>query len=167
MLHMALDLTPRKQPKTANPAGRQTVRKVRCLIAHENRTIRRFLRGCLEGIPGFEVAEWIPGDAILGTLLAERASLLIVNGETPEMEEWKLVKRIRALPGAHQVKIMVVSGESSQEVIEKAIVAGVDDYLVLPFSATFLEKRIEGLLAERPEKETRAPREQLTERRPA
>ncbi|MBI3014024.1 MAG: hypothetical protein HYY65_02930, partial [Candidatus Tectomicrobia bacterium] len=75
---MANKAKPRKSPTAPIPEG------IRFLIAHENQNIRKFLLGCLQGMGCLNAVEWVPGRAILGTLLDEGAHVLIVNGETPE-----------------------------------------------------------------------------------
>jgi len=149
MIPQVLDPMPTEQHNQMKKTTIQAAKTIRFLIAHENRNIRKFIRGCLQGMENFDVVEWIPGQALLGTLLDEKPDVLIANGETPEMGAWKLVKTLRSLPGLKKTKVIIVSGDSCKEIIEEAIQAGVDDYIILPFSATLLEKRIEALFAER------------------
>ena len=131
--------------------------KIRFLIAHENQTIRKFIRGCLQDMGYLNVVDWIPGTAILGTLLDEKAHVLIVNGESPDIQGWEMVRTLRSLAATCKAKVIIVGGDSSKESIQDAIQAGVDDYIILPFSLSLFEKRITALFAKKSGKDEKSP----------
>ncbi|MBI2998492.1 MAG: response regulator [Deltaproteobacteria bacterium] len=140
-------------------AGRSQLRKsstpslpkgVRFLIAHENLSLRKFIKGCLQSMGGSTILELVPTGNVLNTLVREEgADVLIVNGEIREMREWNLVKSIRSHPKVNKMKVIVVSGNPDKGSILGAIQAGVDDYIILPFSAVAFEDRIRTLFAKR------------------
>lgn len=128
----------------------RSIRRPRFLVAHENITLRRFIKGWLHELGCLDAVDWAPGKTILATLLEERADALIVDGETPEMRGWKLLKTMHSLPSTRKTKVIVVSGDSTQETIHGAVRAGVDGYVVLPVSVATLENKIRGLFAGQP-----------------
>jgi len=133
-----------KNPTAPFPKG------VRFLIAHENLSLRKFIKGCLQSMGGTTILEMIPTGNILNTLIREEGiDVLIVNGEIPEMQEWNLVKLIRSHPKVNKTKVVVISGNPDKDAILGAIQAGIDDYIILPFSAVAFQDRIRTLLAKR------------------
>lgn len=115
---------------------------IRFLVAHENAPVRKFIKGCLKGLGCPTILELIPTGNILSTMVSERPHVLICAGETPEMEDWLLMKSIRRHPDLRRIKVVIVSGDSSKDSILGAVRNGVDDYIILPFSASTLEERI-------------------------
>ncbi|MBI3016256.1 MAG: response regulator [Candidatus Tectomicrobia bacterium] len=109
--------------------------------------MRKLIRGCLKNMGFTTVLDLTPTGNIFRTLVAEKAHVLICNGETPEMKEWELVKLLRNHPEVCKTKVVIVSGNSDKESILGAVRAGVDDYLIIPFSASALEERIRALFA--------------------
>ncbi|MBI3016254.1 MAG: response regulator [Candidatus Tectomicrobia bacterium] len=121
---------------------------IRFLISHENKTVRKFIKGCLKGMGCPTLLELVPtGGNILITVVQEQPHVLICSGETPEMKDWSLVRSIRNHPEVSKTKVIVVSGDSARESILGAVKAGVDDYVILPFSASNFEERVWVLFA--------------------
>jgi len=133
-----------KQKTTLFPKG------VRFVIAHENLSLRKFLKGCLQSVGDATILELIPTGNVLSTLVREEGvDVLIVNGEISEMREWNLVKSIRSHPKVNKIKIIIVSGNPDKDAILGAIQAGIDDYIILPFSAVAFQDRIRTLFNKR------------------
>ena len=122
-------------------------RKIRFLIAHENASVRKLIRGCLKTMGFALIIDLNPAGNILSTLTDEKVHVLICNGETPEMENWNLLKLLREHPENCKTKVIVASGNSDKEAILGAVQAGVDDYIIIPFSAALFEERIRALFA--------------------
>src|SRR3972149_4351350 len=120
---------------------------VRILVSHENNTVRKFIKGCLKDMGCPTVLELVPAGNILITVVQEQPHVLICSGETPEMKNWDLMRLLRDRPEISKTKVIVVSGNYDKEAILGAVRAGVDDYIILPFSASLLEQRIWALFA--------------------
>lgn len=134
----------KKSGKAPLPQG------IRILVAHENSAVRKLIRKCLQTLGATAILDLDPAGNILETLLAENVQVLFCNGETPEMREWGLVKSIREHPAARSAKIVVVSGNSDKEAILGAVQAGVDDYVIIPFSIAVFEDKVRSLFARKP-----------------
>jgi len=136
----------RAQPR--NTTTGSIPKRTRFLIAHENLSLRKFIKNCLQAMGCSIVTELVPQGNILATLVEEKPHVLVVNGETPEMEGWNLVRSLRALPKVNKTKVVVVSGDSDKETLLGAVKAGVDDYILIPFSSSTLAVKIQALFAE-------------------
>ncbi|MEM9588650.1 MAG: response regulator [Planctomycetota bacterium] len=80
-------------------------------------------------------------------LIIVNTSLLVGEGNAAITEdgiEW--VARLRAEIDAQEVPVLAFSLDPTLETVERAIRAGVQDYLITPFDPTVLEDKIQSLL---------------------
>ena len=91
---------------------------------------------------GVEVLAEIPdGQAALEWLRGEHPDLILTDCQMPRLDGIALVKRLRAR-GDHTPVIMI-SGQTEEQIIEIALKAGVSQYLAKPLSTPMLEQAIE------------------------
>lgn len=141
-------LAGRSQPSKI--LGSAPSRRLHFLLAHENLSLRKFIKGSLQNMGAASITEMGATGNVLTTLLREgKTDVLIVSGEIPEMREWKLVKAIRSQEALGRLKVVVVSGNPDRNEILAAIEAGIDDYIILPFSAAAFQDRMRTLLTRR------------------
>jgi two-component system chemotaxis response regulator CheY len=69
--------------------------------------------------------------------------LLITDWNMPQMEGIDLVKAVRADPRIKSTPILMVTAEAKREQIIQAAQAGVNDYIVKPFTPDTLKAKIE------------------------
>ena len=68
---------------------------------------------------------------------------LITDWNMPQMEGIDLVKAVRADPRLKGMPILMVTAEAKREQIIQAAQAGVNDYIVKPFTPDTLKAKIE------------------------
>jgi DNA-binding response OmpR family regulator len=90
--------------------------------------------------------------ALLESLSERLPDLLIVDVSLPDCEGTECIRRLRALYPEEQLPILVFSVDPSLEMVERAYLAGAQDYLITPFDPTVLEEKIHTLLQENSEK---------------
>ena len=66
----------------------------------------------------------------------------IVDWNMPELTGIELVHKIKANDALKNVKILMLTAESEKEKVIEAIRAGVNNYIIKPFSPDMLEKKI-------------------------
>jgi two-component system chemotaxis response regulator CheY len=96
---------------------------------------------------GYEVSTAADGAEAL-TLLHAGISLILVDCNMPRMNGLEFVERLRADPRYASVKVMMVTTETEMELMLKALAAGVDEYVIKPFTQESLadKLRILGLM---------------------
>jgi DNA-binding response OmpR family regulator len=80
----------------------------------------------------------------LNFLKTSKPNLFILDIDMPEMSGYDLAMRIRA--EGQEAPIIFLTGNTTQESVEKALMIGVADYIAKPISKTKLLERIHKLL---------------------
>lgn len=110
---------------------------MRALVIDDSRAMRMVLTRQLEGF-GFDVLQAADGlEAV--TCLEEAGEelpvLATVDWNMPVMDGLTFVQTIRQRPEFRQIALMMVTTESEQNQIVRALAAGAHEYLIKPFGA--------------------------------
>jgi len=118
---------------------------VRGLVAHESATARRILAHALRSAGCDDVVTAPDGPRALAAL--EPAVDLVAASRTlPGLDGMELARRVRAHPGSSQAGILMVAGAGTRAEVEEAVAAGVNSYLLEPFTAEALAVRLARLV---------------------
>ncbi|GAA1412392.1 response regulator [Oerskovia jenensis] len=124
---------------------------MRALVIDDSRVMRRIVASTLKGL-GFEIAEAGDGRAALDLLEAgERFDLACVDWNMPVMDGLELVQEVRKRRDWRDLTLMMVTTESEQNQIVRALAAGAHEYLIKPFTPDALEAKLDmlGLLPQK------------------
>lgn len=92
---------------------------------------------------GVEVAEAGDGREALARLNAgEPVQLMLVDWNMPVMNGYELVCAVRANALHADIRIMMVTTETSIEQVQKALDAGANEYLMKPFTKELLIEKL-------------------------
>ena len=115
---------------------------MRALVIDDSRAMRRIVDGILTGL-GFEVRQAGDGRQALDVLDEGWVpDLVTVDWNMPVMDGLQFVSAVRANPGWRSVTIMMVTSESEQTQIVKALAAGAHEYLIKPFTADAVRDKL-------------------------
>jgi two-component system chemotaxis response regulator CheY len=115
---------------------------MKILVVDDFSTMRRIIRNLLRDL-GFNNAEEADdGATALPMLKTGRFDFLVTDWNMPIMEGIDLVRSIRADPDLRELPILMVTAEARREQIVAAAEAGVNGYIVKPFTAQTLEQKI-------------------------
>lgn len=112
------------------------------LIVDDEPQIRRVLRTTLSS-QGYTVVEARSGEEALERIRAERADLVLLDVNLPEMSGLETCREIRR---SMDVPIIMLTVRNSERDKVQALDAGADDYVVKPFGAEELMARIRAAL---------------------
>ncbi len=114
---------------------------MRVLIVDDSRAIRRIIAEIMKQLD-FEVSE--AGNGIEGLQCLEELGtpdLVLVDWNMPQMNGLDFIKAVRANPDYSNLPLMMVTTETEMERMERAFIAGVNEYVTKPFDkATILDK---------------------------
>lgn len=118
---------------------------MRALVIDDSRTVRAIIGKTLREL-GMEVVEAANGRAGLEVLHASPgAELVLVDWNMPEMNGLEFITAVRADRAFDAVRIMMVTTETEQEQVLRALRAGANEYLMKPFTPEVLVAKL-GLL---------------------
>jgi two-component system chemotaxis response regulator CheY len=114
---------------------------VKALVIDDSRAMRKILRRVLERM-GFEVSEAENGQDALDSISANGApDIALVDWNMPVMDGLTFINVLRKHPEWRSITLMMVTTESEQDQIVRALAAGAHEYLIKPFTGeAMLEK---------------------------
>jgi two-component system chemotaxis response regulator CheY len=121
---------------------------MRILLVDDSKTMRNIQKAVLAQLGYTEVLEAQDGQDALSKAPAFRPELMLVDWNMPNMDGLTFVKAWRATNKTTPI-IMVTTEAEKSRVIE-AIKAGVNNYVVKPFTPDLLSQRIQETLAKTP-----------------
>jgi two-component system chemotaxis response regulator CheY len=125
--------------------------EIKILVIDDMKTMRKIVQKALTDI-GFktfvEAADGVEGWTQI-TSAQPKFDLIISDWNMPNCSGLDLLKRLRA-DGTHKsTPFLLLTAESEASQVMEAIKAGVDDYLVKPFSADSLKGKLENISKKR------------------
>ncbi len=122
--------------------------KAQILIVDDSSTMRRIMRLTLSkcGYDNTEEAE--NGRLGLEAAKAKQYDCIISDWNMPEMTGVEMVGELRKLPNYSSIPIMMVTTEGGKEAVVEALQAGVSSFIVKPFTADVLRKKMDTLWGE-------------------
>jgi two-component system chemotaxis response regulator CheY len=123
--------------------------ELKFLIVDDFSTMRRIVKNFLVDLGYTNIAEADDGTTALPILKAGGVDFLVTDWNMPGMPGLELLKAVRADPALAKLPVLLVTAEAKREQIVEAAQAGVNGYVVKPFTAQTLKEKIEKILASR------------------
>ena len=120
---------------------------MRVLIVDDSATMRRIIRNNLKFAGYDDAIEAGNGVEGLACLAANPIGLVITDWNMPAMNGIEFVEAVRSKDQFKHLPILMVTTMAEREDIMVALAAGVTNYIVKPFDAETLKKKLEQVLA--------------------
>ncbi len=118
---------------------------MRFLVVDDSATMRRILVNSLQRIGYTDFVE--AGDGVDAVAKFDSSvGFVITDWNMPNMSGLELARALRANADAKSVPILMVTTRSVKEDIMAAIQAGVNNYIVKPFTPQLLKEKIDAVL---------------------
>ena len=118
------------------------------LVVDDYNTMIRIIRNLLKQLGFEDVDDASDGSAALAKLREKKYGLVISDWNMEPMTGYDLLKEVRADPNLATTPFIMITAESKTENVIAAKKAGVNNYIVKPFSAQTLKTKIEVAFAE-------------------
>ncbi|MBR9828773.1 MAG: chemotaxis protein CheY [Oceanospirillales bacterium] len=116
---------------------------IKILVVDDFSTMRRIIKNLLRDLGFTNVDEADDGKTALPILKQGHVDFLITDWNMPEMTGIDLLKTVRADPSLVHIPVLMVTAEAKREQIIAAAQAGVNGYVVKPFTAAVLKEKID------------------------
>jgi two-component system chemotaxis response regulator CheY len=112
------------------------------LVVDDSRAMRSILTRLLGGL-GFDVAQAGDGAEALSVLDAgTRPNVILVDWNMPVMDGLTFIKNVRAREDLRDISLMMVTTESEQGQIVRALAAGAHEYVIKPFTDEVIAEKL-------------------------
>ena len=116
---------------------------LRILVVDDFATMRRIVKNVLKQLGYTNVDEVEDGSKALDMLEQGVYQFVVSDWNMPVMDGLEMVKNIRSNPGTKDLPILMVTAEAEKDKVVEAIKAGVNNYIVKPFTAETMQEKID------------------------
>ncbi|WP_210395721.1 chemotaxis response regulator CheY [Motiliproteus sediminis] len=116
---------------------------MKILIVDDFSTMRRIIKNLLRDLGFNNTVEADDGSTALPVLKNGGIDFLVTDWNMPGMSGLELLEQVRSDPGLAKLPVLMVTAEAKREQIIRAAQAGVNGYVVKPFTAAVLKEKIE------------------------
>jgi len=119
------------------------------LIVDDSATMRKIVMRTVRmaGLTFDKTEEAGNGKEALEKLGAGAFDVMLCDINMPEMSGPELVKEVRKIDSCSKMRIIMVSTESSQEMIDQLIADGADGYITKPFTPDKFREKVAPLVS--------------------
>ncbi len=115
------------------------------MIVDDSATMRKIIMRTvrMSGLEFERTEEAGNGAEAIEKLTADPVDIILCDVNMPEMGGLEMVKKVRSdIPACADTKIIMVSTESSQELIDGVIADGADGYVTKPFTPEKFQEKL-------------------------
>jgi len=123
------------------------VANLKILAVDDSPTMRRIIINTLKRAGYSDVVEATDGKDALAKLKGAGINFIITDWNMPEMDGLTFVTTLRSNDEYKSLPVLMVTTRSVKEDIVEALKAGVNNYIVKPFTPDTLKEKIEQVLA--------------------
>jgi two-component system, chemotaxis family, chemotaxis protein CheY len=116
---------------------------MKILVVDDFSTMRRIIKNLLRDLGFTNTVEADDGLTALPILKAGGIDFLVTDWNMPGMQGIDLLKTVRADEKLSKMPVLMVTAEQKREQIIEAAQAGVNGYIVKPFTAHTLKEKID------------------------
>jgi two-component system chemotaxis response regulator CheY len=116
---------------------------MKILIVDDFSTMRRIIKNLLRELGFSNTMEADDGSTALPMLKNGGFDFLVTDWNMPNMEGIDLLRAVRADPALQKLPVLMVTAEAKRDQIVEAAQAGVNGYIVKPFTAETLKEKID------------------------
>lgn len=116
---------------------------MKILVVDDFSTMRRIIKNLLKDLGFTNVSEADDGNTALPMLQQGDFDFVVTDWNMPGMQGIDLLRAIRADDNLKHIPVLMVTAEAKKEQIVAAAQAGVNGYVVKPFTAATLKEKLE------------------------
>ena len=118
-------------------------KSMKILVVDDFSTMRRIIKNLLRDLGFSNIEEADDGTTALPMLQGGDFDFVVTDWNMPGMQGIDLLRTIRADADLKDIPVLMVTAEAKREQIIEAAQAGVNGYIVKPFTAATLKEKLE------------------------
>jgi len=118
-------------------------KNMKVLVVDDFSTMRRIIKNLLRDIGFTNIQEADDGSTALPMLQSSEFDFVVTDWNMPGMQGIDLLRAIRADASLSHIPVLMVTAEAKKEQIVMAAQAGVNGYIVKPFTAATLKTKLD------------------------
>lgn len=118
-------------------------KNMKVLVVDDFSTMRRIVKNLLRDLGFTNIQEADDGSTALPMLKEGEFDFVVTDWNMPGMQGIDLLKAIRADANLSHIPVLMVTAEAKKEQIVMAAQAGVNGYIVKPFTAATLKTKLD------------------------
>lgn len=115
---------------------------MKILVVDDFSTMRRIIKNLLNDLGFMDIVEADDGSTALPILKKGTIDFLVTDWNMPTMTGIELLREVRADDKLNSLPVLMVTAEQKREQIVEAAEAGVNGYIVKPFTAITLKEKM-------------------------
>jgi two-component system chemotaxis response regulator CheY len=119
---------------------------MKILVVDDFSTMRRIVKNLLRQIGYSNIEEAEDGAQAYSKLKNGGYSFVVSDWNMPNMDGLDLLKKVRSDPELKDLPILMVTAEAEKEKVITAIQAGVNNYIVKPFTGEVLKDKMDKII---------------------
>ncbi len=116
---------------------------MRILVVDDFSTMRKIVKNVLKQLGYSNIEEAENGAEALKKLRAKKFDFVVSDWNMPTMDGLEMLKTIRSDSELKDLPVLMVTAEAEKDKVIAAIKAGVNNYIVKPFTAETLKQKME------------------------
>ena len=116
---------------------------MKVLVVDDFSTMRRIVKNLLRDLGFTNISEADDGSTALPMLQGGDFDFVVTDWNMPGMQGIDLLKAIRADASLSHIPVLLITAEAKKEQIVMAAQAGVNGYIVKPFTAATLKTKLD------------------------
>lgn len=122
-------------------------KNMKILIVDDFSTMRRIIKNLLRELGYSNTVEADDGSTAWPILQAGGIDFLVTDWNMPQMTGLELLQKVRGDQNLASMPVLLVTAEAKREQIVEAAKAGVNGYIVKPFTAVTLKEKLDAIFA--------------------
>ncbi|KWT84079.1 chemotaxis protein CheY [Candidatus Magnetominusculus xianensis] len=120
---------------------------MKILVVDDFATMRRIIKNILKQLGMNEVEEAEDGEQAFKKLQTGKFDFLITDWNMPNCTGLELLKMVRSDPNLKAMPVLMVTAEAEKEQVVEAIKAGVNNYVMKPFTSDVLKQKLDKIFS--------------------
>lgn len=121
-------------------------KSIKILVVDDFATMRKVVRNLLKQVGYDDIVEAEDGVMALKALKSQKIDVVVSDWNMPNMSGLELLKAVRADAELAKTPFLMVTAEALQDNVVAAVKAGVNNYIVKPFTAEVLNEKIKKIM---------------------